>query len=73
MEQRLADLLLRMRKELQANAENEAASSRIFPVGSEIDSIVIIERPVDMITPMCTQLTYEGLIDELFGIRSSKL
>ncbi|KAJ3039774.1 hypothetical protein HDV00_011901 [Rhizophlyctis rosea] len=60
-----------MRKELQANAANDAASSRIFPVGSEIDSLVIIERTVDLITPMCTQLTYEGLIDEVFRIKST--
>ncbi len=23
-----------------------------------------------MVTPMCTQLTYEGLIDEVFGIKN---
>ncbi|KAJ3295464.1 hypothetical protein HK104_002652 [Borealophlyctis nickersoniae] len=67
----LADLLLRMRRELEANAEDQAASSRIFPVGSEIDSMIIIDRSVDLITPMCTQLTYEGLIDEVFGIKST--
>ena len=25
---------------------------------------------VDLVTPMCTQLTYEGLIDEVFGIKN---
>ena len=25
---------------------------------------------VDLVTPLCTQLTYEGLIDEVFGIKS---
>ena len=30
--------------------------------------IVLIDRDVDMVTPLCTQLTYEGLIDEILGI-----
>ncbi|RKO88216.1 Sec1-like protein, partial [Blyttiomyces helicus] len=67
----LADLLLRMRRELVANAEDDAASARIFPATSDIDSLIVIDRTVDMITPMCTQLTYEGLIDEVYGIKSS--
>lgn len=38
---------------------------------SEIDCLILIDRTVDMITPMMTQLTYEGLIDEIFGIKNS--
>uniref|UniRef100_A0A2S2PDZ3 Vacuolar protein sorting-associated protein 33A n=1 Tax=Schizaphis graminum TaxID=13262 RepID=A0A2S2PDZ3_SCHGA len=33
-----------------------------------IDHLVLIDRSVDLMTPMATQLTFEGLIDELFGI-----
>lgn len=33
-----------------------------------IDQLILIDRSVDLLTPMVTQLTYEGLIDELFGI-----
>ncbi|EKM84019.1 hypothetical protein AGABI1DRAFT_117473 [Agaricus bisporus var. burnettii JB137-S8] len=36
-----------------------------------IDSLLILDRRVDMITPFLTQLTYEGLIDELIGIKNS--
>ncbi|KAF7302938.1 hypothetical protein MKEN_01256300 [Mycena kentingensis (nom. inval.)] len=36
----------------------------------KIDSLIIIDRRVDMITPLLTQLTYEGLIDELVGIKN---
>lgn len=25
---------------------------------------------MDLVTPLCTQLTYEGLIDEVFGIKN---
>ena len=33
-----------------------------------IDTLVLLDREVDPITPMLTQLTYEGLVDELLGI-----
>ncbi|KAF5352701.1 hypothetical protein D9756_005855 [Leucocoprinus leucothites] len=36
-----------------------------------IDSLIILDRRVDMITPLLTQLTYEGLIDELIGLKNS--
>ncbi|KAI8827289.1 Sec1-like protein [Fimicolochytrium jonesii] len=66
----LADLLLRMRHELVANA-SDALQGHIFPARSEINSLVIIDRSVDFVTPLCTQLTYEGLVDEVIGIRST--
>ncbi|KAL4070498.1 Sec1-like protein [Scleroderma citrinum] len=34
------------------------------------DSLIILDRYVDMITPLLTQLTYEGLIDEVIGIKN---
>ncbi|KAJ7150254.1 Sec1-like protein, partial [Mycena filopes] len=37
----------------------------------KIDSLIVLDRRVDMITPLLTQLTYEGLIDELIGIKNS--
>ncbi|KAH9602366.1 hypothetical protein KSS87_020031 [Heliosperma pusillum] len=30
----------------------------------EISTLILLDREVDMVTPMCTQLTYEGLVDE---------
>ncbi|KAJ8968096.1 hypothetical protein NQ314_002467 [Rhamnusium bicolor] len=36
-----------------------------------IDQILLIDRCVDLISPLATQLTYEGLIDEIFGINNS--
>uniref|UniRef100_A0A7S4KP01 Vacuolar protein sorting-associated protein 33A n=1 Tax=Paramoeba aestuarina TaxID=180227 RepID=A0A7S4KP01_9EUKA len=53
------ELLIRMRRE---NA-NEIAG-----VDGEIQHLILIDRHVDPLTPMPTQLTYEGLIDEIFGI-----
>ncbi|KAL9014598.1 MAG: hypothetical protein Q9173_000743 [Seirophora scorigena] len=68
---RLMELLLRMRSE--AAAEESTATSRlgIMP-SSTIESLIIIDREVDMVTPLLTQLTYEGLIDEMFGIKNNQ-
>lgn len=56
-------MMLRMRREL------DGQEPQITP---QIDNLVIIDRTVDLLTPMLTQLTYEGLIDELYGINNSK-
>ncbi|TPX34829.1 hypothetical protein SmJEL517_g02554 [Synchytrium microbalum] len=67
----LVDMLQRMRRDLVANVDDPVASSRVFPQDSEIDSMIIIDRSVDLLTPMCTELTYEGLIDEIFNVKST--
>ncbi|XP_059089713.1 vacuolar protein sorting-associated protein 33A-like [Tigriopus californicus] len=54
------EFMVQMRKESIAH-EN--------PVIGKIDSLIIIDRQIDLITPFLTQLTYEGLIDETFGIK----
>lgn len=38
----------------------------------QIDAVVFLDRTVDLLTPLSTQLTYEGLIDELYGIKHGK-
>lgn len=35
---------------------------------AEISALLIIDRKVDLVTPMLTPLTYEGLIDDVIGI-----
>ena len=51
--------------------KREAADSE-NQVSPQIDTLLLIDRNVDLLTPMFTQLTYEGLIDELYGIHHSK-
>jgi len=36
----------------------------------EIQTCIVIDREVDFVTPLVTPLTYEGLIDEVLGIRN---
>ena len=68
---RLADLLLRMRKELDAEEGSGLAdpSSRGLLPSASTESLIIVDREVDFGTGLLTQLTYEGLIDETVGIK----
>ena len=59
----MADLMERMRVEMFGNS---AAAREIVP---QIDAVILLDRSVDLLTPLSTQLTYEGLIDEVFGIK----
>ena len=42
-------------------------------VRTQIDTMVIMDREVDLISPLPTQLTYEGLIDEMYGIQCASV
>jgi vacuolar protein sorting-associated protein 33A len=65
----LADMLLKMRQESIIDSR-----TTLYGVGQSqsIESLIIIDREVDFITPLLTQLTYEGLIDEKNGIKNSE-
>ena len=65
--QRLADLLTRQTTQ-RASVDQEG----LFDTSDTFDSLIVIDRRVDMITPLLTQLTYEGLIDEIIHIKNCK-
>lgn len=71
---RLADLLLRMRKEVDAEESSGLAdtSMRGLLPSADTENLIIIDRDVDFGTPLLTQLTYEGLIDEYVGIKNNQ-
>eukprot|EP00854_Cymbomonas_tetramitiformis_P026746 gene26746-32861_t len=56
------DMMGRMRREQGRDAPSTA--------NSELETLILIDREVDLYTPMCTQLTYEGLIDEVLRINN---
>ncbi|XP_052800544.1 vacuolar protein sorting-associated protein 33A-like isoform X4 [Mya arenaria] len=58
----VVDMMMRLRREL------EGQEPQITP---QIDNLFIIDRTVDLLTPLLTQLTYEGLIDEMYGINNT--
>lgn len=38
---------------------------------AEIDSLILLDRTIDLISPFCAQQNYEGQLDEAFGIHSA--
>lgn len=56
--------MLRMKREF-AGTQNQ-----ILPV---FDTLLLLDRNVDLLTPLATQLTYEGLIDEIYGITNGQI
>jgi hypothetical protein len=71
---RLTDLLIRMRTEVTAGetSNNPGSSFLGLAPSSTIDSLIIVDREVDFPTVLLTQLTYEGLIDEVFNITANQ-
>ncbi|XP_067136372.1 vacuolar protein sorting-associated protein 33A [Centruroides vittatus] len=58
------DLMMRMRRE-QAGNEPQ--------ITSQIHNLLLLDRSVDLLSPLATQLTYEGLLDEIFGIQNNTI
>ncbi|KAI7881074.1 Sec1-like protein [Lichtheimia hyalospora FSU 10163] len=72
----LAEMLLRMRREHAVVDQVSSYTASRTPsllnnISNHIDQLIIIDRNVDIVTPLCTQLTYEGLIDETMAINNS--
>ena len=61
-------LMQRMRRDwpIQPHSQLNAATE-------PISALLLVDRNLDITTPLLTPSTYEGLIDELFGIRFSSL
>lgn len=66
---KLANLLIRARKELDAD---EASTPYTTMPSTSIESLIVIDRDVDFATLLLTQLTYEGLVEEFVGIKHNK-
>ena len=70
---RVADLLSRMRQEILAGEEAGGATKVGLTPSNTSESVIIIDREVDLVTPLLTQLTYEGLVDEVWGIQNNQI
>ncbi|ETS87059.1 hypothetical protein PFICI_00887 [Pestalotiopsis fici W106-1] len=69
---RVATLLSRMRQEILAGDDATEADKAGQTPSNSFESVIIIDREVDMVSPLLTQLTYEGLIDEVFSIQNNQ-
>eukprot|EP01097_Dermamoeba_algensis_P004188 TRINITY_DN2773_c0_g1_i1.p1 TRINITY_DN2773_c0_g1~~TRINITY_DN2773_c0_g1_i1.p1 ORF type:complete len:623 (-),score=99.24 TRINITY_DN2773_c0_g1_i1:17-1885(-) len=38
---------------------------------SLVNQVILFDRSIDLLTPLCTQLSYEGLLDEFFQIKNT--
>ncbi|XP_019426709.1 PREDICTED: vacuolar protein-sorting-associated protein 33 homolog [Lupinus angustifolius] len=62
---RVADILNRMQTEEPVNSSDTAMP--------EINTVILLDREVDMVTPLCSQLTYEGLLDEFLHVSNGSV
>ncbi len=70
---KLANLLVRGRKELDVeDSVGYSDGARGILPSATLDSLIIIDRDVDFATLLLTQLTYEGLIEEIVGIHHNQ-
>jgi vacuolar protein sorting-associated protein 33A len=69
---RVATLLDRMRQELLVGRDSSESTRAGLTPSTTVESVIIIDREVDLVTPLLTQLTYEGLIDEVFNIQHNQ-
>ncbi|CAF0729800.1 unnamed protein product [Rotaria sordida] len=44
-----------------------------IPGGRQIQTVILFDRSVDLITPFCSQMCYEGLLDEYFNIEGARM
>jgi hypothetical protein len=59
--QKVKDLILQLDRE-QSNQNLDEV------ITSSIDKLILVDRSIDLLTVLCTQLTYEGLVDEIMAI-----
>jgi len=65
------DMVLRMRKENPGLIPPPSSAQGLAgSLGGRISRLILVDREVDLITPMLSQITFEGLIDEVTGIKS---
>ena len=55
---------------LPPTSQTPRAPGALLTPSDKIDALIVLDRQIDLVTPLLTQLTYEGLIDELFGIKN---
>lgn len=63
----------KLMNKLSKESQNlKADISKQKSINCQIDQLLLLDRSIDLISPLATQITYEGLIDELYGINNCK-
>jgi len=58
---------------LKSDLEFGSGLRRLEGLSGQIDSLLLIDRNIDLVTPLCTALTYESVLDNIIGIRNGHL
>lgn len=67
----LIPLIRRRRLEEQSlHSDNKKEVENLNYSSNTFDALIVVDRSTDLITPMCMELTYNGLIDEYIGIKN---
>lgn len=62
-----ADYVNNLLKKMKREPSNSTTN---LSKNSQIDQLILLDRSIDFMSALVTQLTYGGLIDELFGINN---
>ncbi len=63
---------MKMRSDLTNNLDPQLESD-FFPGLSDFDAAIFIDRQSDLLSPLCSQLTFDGILNEVIGIKSGTL
>jgi len=59
---------LSVQEYLAINTTSTAAATTMDQESGDVAALVILDRKIDMVTPLVTPLTYEGLLDDVVGL-----
>ena len=64
-----------MIKAIEENRLNvdQTSNNSTYGAESEIDALIMFDRKVDLISPLCMMQTFEGFMDEHIGIHMTKV
>nr|XP_039271179.1 vacuolar protein sorting-associated protein 33A-like [Styela clava] len=65
---RYAQMVCEIMKRIRLESKSSEDEGEVPP---QIDRLLILDRSVDLLSPLVTQLTYEGLIDEVYEIKNA--
>lgn len=67
--QTVFEMMDKLRTQIESSTTSGEAS--LFGNESEITQLILFDRSVDLVSPLVTPLTYEGLVNDLFGISNN--
>eukprot|EP01039_Chlorochromonas_danica_P000911 gene911-993_t len=75
LSRKVVQQLFHLRKEEEEFLERDHSSAQSSNImrRSGIDTMILLDRDIDLVSPLVTPLTYEGLIDDTIGIEHCRI